>query len=115
MADYFFDEDEESNEDIEVKDDGYNYKGYFVENEEEEEKKCKQKCPPSWMTVNLPKPPSLSVTSESMMIAPAGNTLFTVVPSSRTGITASLKTVMPLITIPGTMPWISCMSNVAPR
>ena len=39
MADYFFDEDEESNEDIEVKDDGYNYKGYFVENEEEEEKK----------------------------------------------------------------------------
>ena len=39
MADYFFDEDEESNENIEVKDDGYNYKGYFVENEEEEEKK----------------------------------------------------------------------------
>ena len=39
MADYFFDEDEESNDNIEVKDDIYNYKGYFVENEEEEEKK----------------------------------------------------------------------------
>ena len=38
MADYFFDE-EESNDNIEVKDDIYNYKGYFVENEEEEEKK----------------------------------------------------------------------------
>ena len=38
MADYFFDE-EESNENIEVKDDIYNYKGYFVENEDEEEKK----------------------------------------------------------------------------
>ena len=39
MADYFFDEEEESNENIEVKDDIYNYKGYFVENEEEEEEK----------------------------------------------------------------------------
>ena len=39
MVDYFFDEDEESNDNIEVKDDIYNYKGYFVENEEEEEKK----------------------------------------------------------------------------
>ena len=29
--DYFFDEDDESNENIEVKDDMYNYKGYFVE------------------------------------------------------------------------------------
>ena len=38
MDEYFFDE-EESNDDIEVKDDIYNYKGYFVENEEEEEKK----------------------------------------------------------------------------
>ena len=38
MADYFFDEDE-SNDNIEVKDDVYNYKGYFIENEEEEEKK----------------------------------------------------------------------------
>ena len=38
MADYYFDE-EESNVNIEVKDDIYNYKGYFVENEEEEEKK----------------------------------------------------------------------------
>ena len=38
MADYFFDEDE-SNDDIEVRDDIYNYKGYFVENEEDEEKK----------------------------------------------------------------------------
>ena len=38
--DYFFDEDDdESNENIEVKDDIYNYKGYFVENEEEDEKK----------------------------------------------------------------------------
>ena len=37
--DYFFDEDDESNENIEVKDDMYNYKGYFVENEEEDEKK----------------------------------------------------------------------------
>ena len=39
MDDYFFDEDDESNENIEVKDDIFNYKGYFVENEEEEEKK----------------------------------------------------------------------------
>ena len=39
MADYFFDEEEESNENIDVKNDIYNYKGYFVENEEEEEKK----------------------------------------------------------------------------
>ena len=37
--DYFFDEDDEPNENIEVKDDMYNYKGYFVENEEEDEKK----------------------------------------------------------------------------
>ena len=39
MANYFFDEEEESNENIDVKNDIYNYKGYFVENEEEEEKK----------------------------------------------------------------------------
>ena len=39
MAEYFFDEEEESNEDIDVKNDLLNYKGYFVENEEEEEKK----------------------------------------------------------------------------
>ena len=38
MADYFFDEEEEYNENIDVKDDIYNYKGYFIENEEEEEK-----------------------------------------------------------------------------
>ena len=36
--DYFFDEDDEPNENIEVKDDMYNYKGYFVENEVEDEK-----------------------------------------------------------------------------
>ena len=39
MAEYFFDEEEESNENIDVKNDIYNYKGYFIENEEEEEKK----------------------------------------------------------------------------
>ena len=39
MDDNFFDEDEESNEDIDIKDDIYNYKGYFVENEQEEEEK----------------------------------------------------------------------------
>ena len=38
MEEFFIDE-EESNGDIEVKNDIYNYKGYFVENEEEEEKK----------------------------------------------------------------------------
>ncbi len=38
MTEYFFDE-EDSNDNIEVKDDTYNYKGYFVENGEEEEKK----------------------------------------------------------------------------
>jgi hypothetical protein len=38
MAEYYTDEDF-SNENIDVKDDIYNYKGYFVENEEEEEKK----------------------------------------------------------------------------
>ena len=37
--DYFFDEDDEPNQNAEVKDDMYNYKGYFVENEEEDEKK----------------------------------------------------------------------------
>ncbi len=35
----FLMEEDESNDDIEVKNDIYNYKGYFVENEEEEEKK----------------------------------------------------------------------------
>ena len=39
MDDDFFDEDEESNENIDVKDDIYNYKGYFVENEQDEEEK----------------------------------------------------------------------------
>ena len=39
MADYFFDEDEDSNGDVQFKDGIYNYRGYFVENEEEEEKK----------------------------------------------------------------------------
>ena len=39
MDDDFFDEDEESNENIDVKDDIYNYKGFFVENEQEEEEK----------------------------------------------------------------------------
>ena len=39
MVDYFLEEDEESNEDIQFKDGIYNYRGYFVENEEEEEKK----------------------------------------------------------------------------
>jgi len=39
MYDDFFDEEEESNENIDVKDDIYNYKGYFVENEQEEEEK----------------------------------------------------------------------------
>ena len=38
MADYFF-EEEESQEEIEFKDDLMNYRGYFVENGEEEEKK----------------------------------------------------------------------------
>ena len=38
MTDYFSDE-EESNDNIDVKNDIFNYKGYFVENEEEEEKK----------------------------------------------------------------------------
>ena len=37
--DYFFDEEDEPNENIEAKDDMYNYKGYFVENGEEDEKK----------------------------------------------------------------------------
>ena len=39
MDDDFFDEDEESNENIDVKEDIYNYKGYFVENEQEEAEK----------------------------------------------------------------------------
>ena len=39
MDDDFFNEDEESNENIDVKDDIYNYKGYFVENEQDEEEK----------------------------------------------------------------------------
>ena len=38
MADYFFDEDD-SKEEIEFKDDLLNYRGYFVENDDEEEKK----------------------------------------------------------------------------
>ena len=38
MEEFFCDE-EESNDDFEERDDIYNYKGYFVENEEEEEKK----------------------------------------------------------------------------
>ena len=38
MAEYFFDEDD-SKEEIEFKDDLLNYRGYFVENDDEEEKK----------------------------------------------------------------------------
>ena len=38
MEDLFLDEDEDQNEDLEIKDDIYNYKGYFVENGEEEKK-----------------------------------------------------------------------------
>ena len=39
MADFFFDEEEESKEEIEFKDDLLNYRGYFVENGDDEEKK----------------------------------------------------------------------------
>ena len=38
MADNYLDEDE-SNEDLQFRDDILNYRGYFIENEEEEEKK----------------------------------------------------------------------------
>ena len=38
MEDLFLDEDEDQNEDLEIKDNKYNYKGYFVENGEEEKK-----------------------------------------------------------------------------
>ena len=41
MAEYFFDEDsnyEENEDDLDAKNDIYNYKGYFVENDDEEKK-----------------------------------------------------------------------------
>ena len=39
MKDFYLDNESDSDEDIDVKNDIYNYKGYFIENEEEEEKK----------------------------------------------------------------------------
>ena len=39
MEDFYLDNESDSDEDIDVKNDIYNYKGYFIENEEEEEKK----------------------------------------------------------------------------